>query len=92
MVLYTCAAKKIGGSLGHPCGHAAIALDKAGISYEIKTVGGFKNVPFTTGGGRREEVKALSGQERVPILVLDDDTVITGSKEIATWAKTHARA
>ncbi|MDQ8045579.1 MAG: glutathione S-transferase N-terminal domain-containing protein [Solirubrobacteraceae bacterium] len=90
MVLYTCGFKKIAGSIGHPCGHAAIALDKAGIDYEIKTVGGFKNVPGTTGGGKRDEIKQLSGQERVPILVLDSGTVISGSKEIATWAKEHA--
>lgn len=90
MVLYTCGFKTLLGAVGHPCGHAAIALDKAGIAYEIKAVGGFKNVPFTTGGGKRAEVKALSGQERVPILVLDDRSVISGSKEIAAWAKTHA--
>jgi glutathione S-transferase len=90
MVLYTCPAKKTAGAIGHPCGVAARALDQAGITYEIKVAGGFKNVPFTTAGGKRDEVKALSGQERVPILVLDDQTVITGSKSIATWAKEQA--
>lgn len=85
MVLYTCFAKGLGGSL-HPCAVAKNALDKAEIPYELKTVAGLKNVPFTTLRGKRKEVKELSGQERVPILVLDDGTVITGSKTIATWA------
>ncbi len=89
MILYTCFGKGSGGAV-HPCAVAIRALDRAGIEYELKTVGGLKNVPFTTRGGKRDEIKALSGQERVPILVLDDGTVVTGSKQVAAWAKEHA--
>ncbi|MCB0866851.1 MAG: glutathione S-transferase domain-containing protein, partial [Solirubrobacterales bacterium] len=37
----------------------------------------------------RDEVKDLSGQENVPILVLDDGEVISGSGTIADWAKAN---
>jgi glutaredoxin len=91
MDLYLCFAKGAGGAL-HPCAVAKNALDDAGLPYELKTVGGLKNIPFTTSGGKRDEIKRLSGQERVPILVLDDGSVITGSKQIKTWAKEQASA
>jgi hypothetical protein len=34
-------------------------------------------------------VKELSGTNEVPILVLDDGEVISGSGTIASWAKQH---
>ena len=39
--------------------------------------------------GRRKEVKRLTGKTWVPVLVTDDDSVISGSKEIAAWAQEH---
>ena len=35
----------------------------------------------------RKEVKRLTGNTWVPVLVTDDDQIIQGSKEIAAWAK-----
>jgi glutathione S-transferase len=88
MLLYTCPHKKFGGSLGHPCGKAAKALDRAGHVYEVKVVGGGRAKPWTW--GRREEdraeVRKLSGANEVPILVLDDGEVVAGSGVIARWA------
>ncbi len=94
MVLYTCAQKTHLGSLGHPCGKAANALDNAGYGYEIKVVGGYRLMPWTWGSRDRDraEVKKLSGTNEVPILVLDDGEVISGSGTIARWAKEHPRA
>ena len=91
MVLYTCGQKKSFGSLGHPCGKAAKALDEAGYSYELKVVGGYRMMPWTrsTRDEDRAEVKQLSGTNEVPILVLDDGEVISGSGEIARWANEH---
>jgi glutathione S-transferase len=93
MVLYTCGQKKRGGSLGplHPCGHAAKALDDAGHSYELKVVGGYRLMPWTWAnrGGDRAEVRELSGQNNVPILVLDDGEVVSGSGDIVRWAQQH---
>ena len=91
MVLYTCAGRKHGGSIPlvqHPCGKAAKALDDVGHAYEIKVVGGFKNVPLSR-RGKRDEVRALTGKDDVPVLALDDGAVIAGSGPIVEWARTH---
>jgi hypothetical protein len=37
----------------------------------------------------RRTVKRLSGQSWVPVLVTDDDEVISGSREIESWAQAH---
>ena len=94
MVLYTCGQKKRGPGLAHPCAKAAKALDAAGYSYELQPVGGYRLVPWTRGnrGEDRAEIKKLSGTNEVPILVLDDGEVISGSGTIASWAKEHPHA
>jgi glutathione S-transferase len=94
MVLYTCGQKTHGPALMHPCAKAGKALDAAGYEYETKTVSGYR-AGFWTWGTRskdREEVKRLSGTNEVPILVLDDGEVISGSGTIARWAKEHPRS
>ena len=89
VVLYTCAGRKHGASrplpIKHPCGVAAKALDEAGHEYDLEVVGGFKNIPFSR-RGRRDKIVSLTGQEDVPVLVLDDGTAIPGSRRIADWA------
>lgn len=96
MILYTCSFEKFAGSppapLAHPCGRAAKALDDAGHIYEIKTVKGGRLRPWTwpSLAREREEVKRLSGQRAVPILLLDDGAVIAGSAEIVSWARSGA--
>jgi glutathione S-transferase len=94
MLLYTCGQKKRGPAFAHPCAKAGKALDAAGYEYEIKVVGGYRLVP-TTWGSRdedRAEVKKLSGTNEVPILILDDGEVISGSGTIARWAHQHPAA
>jgi glutathione S-transferase len=51
-------------------------------------------MPWTWGSRKtdREEVRKLSGTDEVPILVLDDGEVISGSGTIARWAKQHPAA
>jgi glutathione S-transferase len=90
MVLYTCAQKKLGSPL-HPCAKAAKALDAAGYVYELKVVGGYRMLPWTWGSRDedRAEVRELSGTNEVPILILEDGEVISGSSTIARWAKEH---
>jgi glutathione S-transferase len=93
MDLYTCAARTHGANaplLKHPCGVAAQALDNAGHTYTVKVVGGFKNVPFSRRGGKRDEIRELTGQEDVPVLVLDDGSTISGSGAIVEWASAHS--
>ncbi|HWX52500.1 MAG TPA: glutathione S-transferase N-terminal domain-containing protein [Solirubrobacteraceae bacterium] len=95
MILYTCNdGKSFGGLPGpfaHPCGKAAKALDDAGHTYEWKKVKG-GTLKFWTWPDRardRAEVEELSGQRGVPILVLDDGEVVTGSGPIVSWAQEH---
>ena len=91
MILYTCNQKDHGPHQLHPCGKAGHALKEAGYEYEITTKKGDTPIPRT--GGRRKthraDVEKLSGQINVPILVLDDGEVVTGSGTIAKWAKEH---
>jgi glutathione S-transferase len=96
MVLYVCPSGTsfggVPGPLGHPCGKAAKALKDAGHRYEVKQVKG-GSMMFWTWPSRakdRAEVEQFSGQRSVPILVLDDGEVITGSGTIVQWAKEHA--
>ena len=78
MILYTCGQKTHGPGFAHPCAKAGKALDAAGYEYELKTVGGYRLMPWTWGSRERRpraEVKRLSGTNEVPILVLDDGEV-----------------
>jgi glutathione S-transferase len=91
VILYTCGTKTVGPGFAHPCAKAGKALDDAGYEYEIKTVGGYRLMPWTWGSRKhdRAEVRDLSGTDEVPILVLDGGEVISGSGTIAGWAKQH---
>ena len=88
MVLYTCGQKKTGPAVMHPCAKAGKALDAAGHEYEMRPVSGYRLMPWTwrSRAADRSEVRELSGQNHVPILVLDDGEVISGSGRIARWA------
>jgi glutathione S-transferase len=91
MILYTCPARTHGADaplIKHPCGVAAQALDRAGHTYTVKVVGGFKNLPLSR-RGRREEIIALTNQQDVPVLVLDDGTTVQGSGAIQVWADSN---
>jgi glutathione S-transferase len=92
VILYTCGLKKRG-NLSHPCGRAAKALDEAGYEYELRTVGGYRFVLWTRPSRNKDraEIKAMSGTNEVPILVLDDGKVISDSRNIVRWAREHPR-
>ena|ERR1700761_271221 len=91
MILYTCGTKTTGPGFAHPCAKAGHALEAAGYEYELKTVKGYRLMPWTWGSREvdREEVRELSGTNEVPILVLDGGEVISGSGSIAKWAQEH---
>jgi glutathione S-transferase len=65
-----------------PCGRVARALRRDGIAFDAVVVGLRRS--------RREEVEALSGQRRVPVLVLDGE-VICDSRRIIEHLE-HRRA
>ena len=94
VILYTCGQKKAFGKAGHFCGRAALALDEAGHEYEIRTVKGYRAVPWhrLTRKADRAEITRLSGTPEVPILVLDDGSVISDSRRIVQWARDHPAA
>jgi glutaredoxin len=48
-------------------------------------------MPWTWGQRRnaREEVKQLTGQINVPVLLLDEGETVVGSGRIVDWAKAH---
>ena len=75
---------------GHPCGNAYKALREAGHDPEVKKAYGLGPLPDITRG--RREVKKLTGQSWVPVLVTDDGEAIHDSKKIVEWAKAHPRA
>jgi glutaredoxin len=91
VILYTCAQEKNHANIGHACARAAKALDEAGYEYEVRVLPGYRLVPWTWGQRRegREEVKQLTGQVNLPVLLLDEGKAITGSGTIAEWAKAH---
>ncbi len=91
MVLYTCGSKKAGPGFAHPCAKAGKALDAAGHHYELKTVGGYRLAPWSWGNRAKDraEIRRLSGTNEVPVLVLDDGVVVSGSGAIARWAQEH---
>jgi hypothetical protein len=75
---------------GHPCGNAHKALTEAGYDPEVVKSYGLGILPdvFNRTKGRRE-VKELTGSNMVPVLVTDDGTVVSDSKNIVEWAKAH---
>ncbi len=98
MILYVCDSGTAAGGLpapfAHPCGRAAKALGDTGHEFELRQVGGgtLKVWTWLTRARDRAEVEQLSAQRSVPILVLDDGAVLTGSGAIVRWAHDHAPA
>jgi glutathione S-transferase len=75
-----------GGPKLHACRKAHDALDAAGHSHETNVFD--KNRPFGLfTSGKRPELKRMTGQEKLPVLELDDGTMITGSGDIVSWAE-----
>ncbi len=73
----------------HPCGEAHDALVQAGHEPEVIRSYGLGPLPGLVNDltrGRRE-VKQLTGNHWVPVLVTDDETVIQGSERIIRWAR-----
>ncbi len=74
----------------HPCKVAHDALRQAGHEPEIVRTYGFGFLPDLTRG--RREVKRLTGQSYVPVLVLNDGAIVQESGNIAAWARANEAA
>ena len=88
--LYVCGLDR-GGPWFHPCKKVQNALDEAGHAYtrvifDKNRPGGF----FTN--GKRPRLKAMTGQERLPVLELADGSFVIGGGAIVDWAKANAPA
>lgn len=93
MTLYVCwdflkNVRTTGRPGGHPCGNALAALREAGYEPEVQAVGGV-GLPLLDRTSGREEVKRLTGQTVVPVLITDTGDPVYDSKEIIAWAESH---
>src|SRR3954453_21750357 len=78
---------------GHPCANAYHALKDAGHEVELIKSYGLGPLPdFLNNTRGRGEVKGLTGQSWVPVLVPDAGEAIHGSKRIVECAKEHPAA
>jgi hypothetical protein len=71
---------------GHPCRNAHEALIEAGWNPDVEKVYGWGVLPDFM-NPTRAKIRKLTGQGYVPVLVTDDDEIVSGSGEIAKWAK-----
>ena len=75
---------------GHPCGNAYHALRDAGYQPNVVRSYGWGLLPEALNQTKgRREVKELTGNVWLPVLVTDDETVVQGSQKIIDWAKAN---
>ena len=71
----------------HPCGKAHAALRAAGHEPEVvRTFGCYRTDPIFPG---RRQVRRMTGSYQVPVLVLDDGTLVEDSANIVAWAEAN---
>lgn len=89
-ILHVCSVDR-GGASVHPCRRADDALVDAGVDHERSIFD--RNRPlglFTS--GKRPALKAMTGQEKLPVLELPDGATVNGSRAIIRWAQAHGAA
>ena len=88
MKLYVCwGTFQVPGMRSHPCRNAYHALQEAGYEPEVVKAYSSGALPAVTKG--RREVKRLSGESWVPLLVTDDGEVVPTTDRIIAWAAAH---
>jgi glutathione S-transferase len=81
--LYVCHGDD-GGPKFHPCRRTQEALRAKGIAYEKVIAAHGNPIPFLRKGSR-DELRAATGEEKLPALKLPDGTVLTHSRAILRW-------
>jgi glutathione S-transferase len=81
----------VAGPKAHPCRRAHEALLAAGIDHDKVVFARGRPFGLFT-AGRRPGLKAISGQEKLPVLELPDGSSINGGGAIVAWAKANAVA
>jgi hypothetical protein len=82
-ILYVCHGDREGPRF-HPCRRVQEDLDAAGIEYEKVIAAEGNPIPFLRKGSR-EDLKAATGDTKLPALKLADGTVLTHSRAIRGW-------
>jgi glutathione S-transferase len=81
--LYVCHGDD-GGPRVHPCRRVQEALRERGIAFEKVVAAHGNPIPFLRKGSR-EDLRAATGDTKLPALKLPDGTVLTHSKDIFRW-------
>ncbi len=90
LTLYVCHIDE-GGPPPHACKRAQRALRAAGHDFDkVIFARGRPFGLFTK--GRRPELKAMSGQEQLPVLQLPDGSTVNRAASIIAWAEANAAA
>ena len=85
--LYVCHGDDQGPRV-HPCRRVQNALREKGIDYEKVVAADGHPIPFLRKGSR-EDLRAATGDTKLPALKLADGTVLTHSKAILAWVAAH---
>lgn len=83
--LYVCHGDD-GGPRMHPCRRVQEAMRAAGIEYEKVIAAEGSPWPFMRKGSR-EDLRAATGDTKLPALKLPDGTVHTHSRSILAWVR-----
>jgi glutathione S-transferase len=81
--LYVCHGDE-GGPRVHPCRRVQEAMHAKGIKYAKVIAAHGSPIPFLRKGSR-DELKAATGDTKLPVLRLPDGTIITHSRAILAW-------
>jgi glutathione S-transferase len=81
--LYVCHGDD-GGPRVHPCRRVQEAMREKGIAYEKVIAAHGHPIPFLRKGSR-EELRAATGDTKLPALKLPDGTVLNHSRAILRW-------
>ena len=73
-----------GGPRVHPCRRVQEALRAKGIQYEKVIAAHGSPIPFLRKGSR-DDLRAATGDTKLPALMLPDGSVLTHSKAILAW-------
>jgi glutathione S-transferase len=83
VTLYVCHGDD-GGPRVHPCRRVQEALREKGIAYDKVVAAHGNPIPFLRKGSR-EDLRAATGDTKLPALKLSDGTVLTHSRAILGW-------
>jgi glutathione S-transferase len=84
-LLYVCHGDDQGPKV-HPCRRVQEAMRAAGIEYDKIVAAHGSPIPFLRKGSR-DELRAATGAEKLPVLKLPDGTVLAHSRAILRWVK-----